>query len=229
MTIRDLIHEVKTSYNAGVGSDDSRLRNRLVYAKIKAAYADLLADPRIKARITDFTRTTLDCVELQLATPYECELPVDLGCKVYRTKYKLPHPLSVNGITTLGPIKTISASREYAVVQHREATYAKKAKYSSNIDLAFIKNDYLYLLHEGKEELISVTMLPVDPFEVAEFKTFNSSCTPTTNCTSLLDAPYKIEPEIKNKLVVKAAEELVRHFSLTMKDNDNDGKETSKN
>lgn len=227
MTIRDLIHEVKASYNAGVGSDDSRLRNRLVYAKIKAAYADLLADPRIKAKITDFTRTTFDCVELQVATPYECELPIDLGCKVFRSKFKIPQPLSVSGHMSLGPIKTISGSREYAVVPHNQATYSKNAKYSSKIDLAFIKNHYLYLLHEGKEELISITMLPLDPFEAAEFRTFNS-CNPVTTCTSLLDAEYRLEPELKNKVVVKAAEELMRHFSLTAKDNDNDGRETPK-
>lgn len=121
MTIREIITRVKSSYNGGVGSDDSRLRSRLVYSKIKTAYGEILNDVRIRVRATDFSRVTIDCVQLVESTPYECDCIPPLGCKVYRSKYKLPKPVHNQGTLQFGPVKTIDGLKEFSVLTHKEA------------------------------------------------------------------------------------------------------------
>lgn len=220
-TIRDIIARVTSQYNAGVASDDSRLRRRLAWAKILDAYTDLVNDPRIRIKQSDFSRTTLDCVQMIPSTPYECDCIPDLGCKVYRSKYKLPRPLKSSGKLQFGPVRTIDGMKEYTVVALAASTYTRFAKYGGQIEKAIIKNDYLYVITKTEEELLSVTLIPENPLDVAEFKTKCEDCSPTTNCLGFLDQPFGMDPDIINKVVNMAVDSLKLMFNPS--DNSNDG------
>lgn len=226
MTIRELIARVKSSYNGGVGSDDSRLRARLVYSKIKTAYADLLNDVRIRVRASDFTRTTIDCVQLEETTPYDCECIPPLGCKVYRSKYKIPKPLFNLGRLQFGPVKTIDGLKEYSILTSQEVTYSSKSKYAHSIEAAFIKNEYLYVVkNPDGVEVVSITLIPEDPFAVAEFKNMCADCNPVTECVSILDTKFNIDPEIVDKVIEKATADTIKYYFGVPKDRANDGAE----
>lgn len=226
MTIRELIARVKSSYNAGVGSDDSRLRARLVYSKIKTAYADLLNDVRIRVRASDFTRTTIDCVQLVPSTHYECDCLPPLGCKVYRSKYKIPKPLFNLGRLQFGPVKTIDGLKEYSVLTSQEITYSAHSKYAHSIESSFIKNGYLYVIkNPDGTELVSVTLIPEDPFAVAEFKNMCKDCSPVSECISILDTQFNIDPEIVDKVIERATADTIKYYFGVPKDRNNDGAE----
>jgi hypothetical protein len=225
MTIREIIHRVKASYARGVSTDDSSLRNRLVYSKIKSSYADLINDPRIPIRIDDFARVTIDCVQLIETTPYECDCVPPLGCKVYRSKYKLPTPIQNRGRLMFGPVRTIDGQKEFAILSNRQSAYSKYAKYASNLESVFIKNDYLYVIKSDGEEVVSITAVFQDPFDVAEFRTLCSECQPESLCISLLDQEFAMPAEIEDKVINKAIQELAEPLKRAIKDNENNSKE----
>lgn len=225
MTIRELIHRVKATYARGVSTDDSSLRNRLVYSKIKSAYADLINDPRIRIRVDDFARVTIDCVQLVETTPFDCDCIPSLGCKVYRSKYKIPTPIHNQGRIMFGPVRTLDGSKEYAILSNRQSAYSGYAKYAANIERGFIKNDYLYIIKSGGEEIVSITGVFQDPFEVAEFKTVCMECQTTESCLSLLDQEFSMPAEIEDKVINKSVQELIDPLRKAWKDDRNDSKE----
>lgn len=227
MTIREAIARVTTAYNRGVGSDDSALRNRAVYSKLKDAYADLLNDPRLRVKVDDFSKTTIDCVELCDSTPYECGCLPDLGCVVKRSKYKLPKPIFNQNKLQFGPVRTIDGSTEYTILAQGKVAYSKYAKYASKLEHAFIKNDYLYVVtSRDNEELVSITGVFADPFEVAEFKTICG--VKISPCLSILDAEFPMVSDVQDKVINKVIEEMVGPILRTPKDEHNDGRDVNR-
>jgi len=226
MTIREIITRVKAVYSRGVSTDDSSLRNRLVYSKIKSAYNDLLNDPRIPIGDDDFSKVTIDCVELIETTPFDCDCIPPLGCKVYRSRYKIPSPVSSSGKNIFGPVRTIDGSKEFAMLSNAQSSYSKYAKYASSVESVFIKNNYLYVLKSSGEMLVSITGIFQDPFEVAEFKTICQAENQPT-CVSLLDQEFSMLSELEDKVINKAVEELALVLVRMPKDIVNDGKETN--
>lgn len=222
MTIREIITRVKSAYNRGVGSDDSRLRNRLVYNMIKTAYGDVLNDPRIQIKVTDFSRATIDCVPLKETTPYECDCIPALGCRIYRSEDKIPRPAKSGGTLQFGPVRTIDGRNEFSVLGLDQSTHVRHLKYAADVRRAFVKNDYLYVESPSEEEVVSVTMVPIDPFAVAEFKTYCQKCT-TAPCTSILDAEFNMEEDVADKVVKMAIDEIFRYMGRIRSDDTNDG------
>jgi hypothetical protein len=225
MTIREIIHRVKAAYARGVSTDDSSLRNRLVYSKIKTAYADLINDPRIPIRIDDFARVTIDCVQLIETTPYECECVPPLGCKVFRSKYKIPTAVQNRGTLAFGPVRSIDGLKEYAMLSNRQSAYSRYSKYASNLESIFIKNNYLYVIKGDGSEVVSITGVFQDPFEVAEFKTLCSECQPANLCISILDEEFSMPIELEDKVINKAVQELIQPLTRAIKDRKNDSAE----
>ena len=95
MLIAEIIERIQSLYSRGVSSDESRLSDRHVYNKALSVRMQLLAQQiKKKQRISDWNYTVLPCVELIKVPSHECSCLGDLGCDVYRTKFKIPRVMT---------------------------------------------------------------------------------------------------------------------------------------
>jgi len=94
MKISEAIQRIQSLYSLGVQSDDSRLKSRHVYNKMKTVRGRLLYEKANKKQyIANSNYQILNCVELIKAEVHECPCIPPLGCCIYKTKHPLPAPL----------------------------------------------------------------------------------------------------------------------------------------
>lgn len=222
MIVSEIIDRIQSAYSSGVKSDDSRLSSRRIYNKMLTVRSMLLS--RIlkkKQLVNQFSYQTLECIELVSATPYECnELELYEGCKILRTKDKIPTPLNDYDNHSIQYVTSIDGEMVYSEITTLKAGYKKGAKYTRKKLDYFFKNGYVYVTHKSGPRLITISGLFVDPFEVAIFPNFcnDKSC---DGCLTPMEIEFPFPEQEMDTLVEMCVQELVELMLKVPEDRSN--------
>lgn len=227
-TIGHMINRIQTLYSKGANSDDNLLEDRLIYHKMKNLKNMLIIQKANNKRyINPFSFDTINCIELKLVPLNECPCIPYKGCKIYRSKYKIPKILSGRTGMLFKSIVNISGERVLSIVSEEERIYKKGSKYTKDKPDAFIKDGYLFLnapTDIGK--VVSITALFEDEEEVAKFKTYcyeEEECEDC--CVSMYERPFKIDHDLVETVIEMCYNEFLQIFPIMNKDIDNDSAE----
>ena len=99
MKIGNIIQRVQSLYSKGVESQSTRLMRRHIYDKMLSSRALLIFNKVNKRQfLSKWNFSMLPCVELISVSENDCPCVPAPGCRILRTKYKLPKPInSING------------------------------------------------------------------------------------------------------------------------------------
>ena len=207
----EIISRVQSMYNRGVASDDSRLSARQIYSKIKTTRALLLKRELERKRSThsmsEWNIQTLGCVKMELVPPHECPCAPPVGCKILKSKCKLPKPIQSN---IMGPyltdVTTLDGSTVFTATTWSRKKYRNADKYTANNPDYFMRNEHLYITVNTDLEFVSVSGVFEDPDDAEAFSAecscevtvpgFSIDCTPHYSKELILDE-YLVEPLIQ--------------------------------
>tara|TARA_R110000803_G_scaffold45536_1_gene95917 strand:+ start:15 stop:749 length:735 start_codon:yes stop_codon:yes gene_type:complete len=239
MKIKEIIQRVQSLYSKGVQSDDTRLSSRHIYSKVLTTRAKLLSQKLNKRQpISQWVYQTLDCVELVEALPYECPCLPAVGCKILRTKNKLPQPLlgmmNGNGIQS---VTSLEGSITFSETTWKNKKYSAGSKYTSSKPDYYLRNDYLYVTTKGSPKVISITGLFDDPVEAEKFPSIcgdtpckEGSLTPADGCPECmgpLDKELPIDLSMVDTLIELASNELINVFNQSREDTSNNSMDSA--
>lgn len=193
MKIKELIDRIQELYSKGVKSDDSRLSNRHIYSKMVSARSRVVEqDSKKKQQVNQYVYQTIPCAELIAVPAHECPCLPPIGCKILRTKYPLPQPLSNYDTHLIQSVTSLDGNVVYSEESWIGAGYKKGNKYTSNKLDYYLKNGYLYVTHKSGPRVITITGLFNDPVEVGQYPSFcdEYEC---DDCTSPLDMDFAID------------------------------------
>lgn len=223
MITSEIIQRVQSLYSKGVQSDDSRLTPRHIYNKLLTVRSKLVSQKAKKhQKINQWNYQTIPCVEMIKAQKYECPCIPPLGCDIYRSKEKLPKPLTNLQTHLLDSVTTIDGSIVYNEIGWVEAKYKSSNRYTSNKPDYFIRNEYLYVIQKKGASVIAVTGLFEDPYEVYIFPSVCDDCEECNTCSSPLDLEFPIDDDMIDTLIEMSLQELVIGFSQSREDITND-------
>lgn len=228
MRIGNLIELVKTSYNRGVASDDSRLSSRYIYTKILAARNRLITQQaRKNQKISQWSYQTLPCVELVKAPMHECPCLPPAGCTIYKMKFALPQLLTDLDIHLIQSVTTVDGSVEFNEVTWTEKKNNKGNRYTASKADYYIRNNYLYITQKTGPTLITITGLFDDPLKVYEYPSKCDDCEVNDcyDCESPLDKDFPIDGDMVNVLIQMAEQEIAQGFQQGITDSRNDAAE----
>ena len=108
MLIRDIISRVKALYNRGVASDDSRLSNRHVYSKLRSARSLLIKrEQENKKKTSPWNIQVIGCLQLEVTDPASCDCVVIKGCKLLKSKCKIPRAIQTKIGSGIGNVSSL--------------------------------------------------------------------------------------------------------------------------
>lgn len=227
MIVSEILQRIQSLYSHGVNSDDTRLSNRHIYNAVLSTRNLLLTQKKDKGqKISEWSYQTL-CIPLILAAPHECASIPSKGCKILRSKEKLPKILTANNELIVESVTTLDGSKAVDSVTWNQVRYVKGNKYAKSRPGWLIRNDYLFVTNERELEIINMTTLLEDP---AKGDMLLGICGPTeAACASPLDAEFRIDGDLIEPLIKIVTEELIRDFSQTPEDKFNDSIDNNSN
>tara|TARA_R100000458_G_C8274419_1_gene249376 strand:- start:1639 stop:2352 length:714 start_codon:yes stop_codon:yes gene_type:complete len=220
MTINEIISRVRALYGKGTASDDIRLSDRLIYEKMCSSRA-LFVKREIdkKRQVSDWIVQTIACLELQDALPNECPCAPSPGCKILRSKKKIPKPVqSVIG-AELESVSNQDGSVMYSKTDWVKKKYKSGDKYTSGNPDYFIKDGYLFITTNSLLKYISISGVFEDPLEPL----YVNAC--LTGCIYPHDEEFPIDAHLLDAVVQGAVQELIGMFKTMPVDNTNNAAE----
>jgi hypothetical protein len=125
---------------------------------------------------------TLSCVELELVDPIQCCVAVPTGCKVLRTKKKIPNTIEfffTKGITSVGPADIMRP--RFLLIDYSRVPYAGTGRTNGKAIYSFIYDSYMYVFSKepGLALLKYITIRGIfeDPSELGSFLDCSSNQT----------------------------------------------------
>lgn len=221
MTIGEIIQRVQNLYSKGTPSDDSRLSERHIYNKLLTVRSRLITQEMNRRRkISRWNYQTIPCVELIEVPQHECPCIPEIGCKILRSKHKIPKPLVSYSTHFISSVTSIDGSVRYTETTFEAKKYKKGNKYTKGNPDYYIKNGYIYITFRHGPRIIAVTGLFEDPSEVAKFPTYCSedSQEVSSDCGSILDGEFPVEADMLDAIVELSINELVNMFSKLPED-----------
>ncbi len=230
MLTAEVIQRIQSLYSKGIQSDDTRLSRRHIYNKLCSVRSRLLTmKANKKQKISDFNIQVLPCVELIEASKSECPCFIEIGCKVLRTKSKLPKPLMGLNNHLITAVTSIDGSIVYPQTSWKGLQFKKGGKYTKSKAEYYIKNNYLYLTDKNGPEVITIMGVFDNPSEVDKFpsacnKDINGNQLP--NCTSPLDKEFPLDGDLIDVAIEMSVQELIQIFNSNIEDLTNDTKDS---
>lgn len=219
---KTLIQRIQSAYSRGVQSDDTRLSSRHIYNVLLTMRSTLIENKLNKRQpLSQWNFQTLPCVELVEALPYECPCLPAIGCKILRSKYPLPKPLTaLLGGHMLQSVTSLEGSIMYDPTTWKDKKRKAGNKYTSKKPDYYIRNNYLYITSSTGPTAITVTGLFEDPLEAMAYP---GSCggSQIDPCASPLDSEFPIDKSMVKTLVEMAYQELLGGFSRGAEDTSN--------
>lgn len=158
MTILEHIYAVKNLLDKGPASDDSRISNRLIKHYLTITRQKLIKEKADKLnKLADRNWIPINCIALCEDTWHQCDcIPEDLKCKVLRTKYRLPNPISTkNG--ELIAVRDLNGKELTKVDSIEEANVHIKYSLTKKKDLFWtLFNGYIYIFNSPKNKLRAI-------------------------------------------------------------------------
>ena len=226
MLIRDLISRIKALYNKGAASDDSRLSNRHVYSKIRSTRSILIKrEQDKKVKTNPWNIQVLNCIQLEVVDPSSCDCVISSGCKLLRSKCKLPKPIQSKLGTGVENVSTIDGSNVFSPTTWAKKRYKSGNKYTSDVSDYFIRDEYLYVTHNTLLTTIAVGGIFEDPYAVEEFNA-NGDCACATYkdqpCVNPMDSQLALDEFLVEPLMQLCVQELIQVFAMMPEDKEND-------
>lgn len=220
MTIGEGIARVKTLYNKGPASNNSRLSSRHIYSVIKSLRTLLLKREADKKKVlSDWDISVLPCVEMIEAPKHECPCIPIQGCTILRSKYTLPKPILLNKGDLITSVSSIDNSQSWDKSSWEMEQKRKGNKYTSSTPAYYIRNNYLYLVNVQFLEVVTVSGVFEDPTEVSKFKGLCDSSTGITGiCENYLDLDLQIDSHLEQPLIESCFKELLDLMSRGTED-----------
>lgn len=118
-------------------------------------YTDLINDQRSLMIRNEYNRNrefspniqqTIPCLELVLAEPHGCCEAIPVGCKILRTKERIPNSIKLHHkqtITSIGPV--IITKKRFTLIDYSRVPYVGEGRTTSNSIYAFIYDGYIYV------------------------------------------------------------------------------------
>jgi len=215
MLVSEIISRVRALYNKGQASDDSKLSDRLIYAKVESARTLLIKREIDKKRqISDWIIQTIECFELTPAKINECPCAVPPGCNVLKSTKKVPKPIQ----SAIGPelefVTNMNGDVVYSKTNWVKRRYKSGDKYTKDKPEYLIKDDYLFLIQKKKLlKFITIGGVFEKPIEAA----YADACS-NTECTHPYEQEFPIDGHLIDALVQMAAQELIQIFKTIPSD-----------
>lgn len=222
-TIGELIDRVQSQYSKGVSSDDVRLEKRLIYHKLVSSKNRLVAQQaKKKQKISDWNFIVLPCVELIPVESHECPCLPARGCKVHRTKYKLPKTLTNLNTHLIQWVMNIDNSKLIDEISREGYLYVSGSKYTAKHLRYILENGHLFVYGDSVPKFIKVKLLAEDPVEAYEYPSAcKDKCEECQDCTSILEKEFPIDGDLVDTLIELTLQELVGLFSQSQADQTN--------
>ncbi len=202
MLIRELIDRVKTLYSKGVSNDQTKLSDRHIYNVLLSVRMALLTQQlKKKQRISDWNYTVLPCVELIKVPATECSCLGDLGCDVYRTKFKIPKILTDSNRHYIEFVMSVENGKKFEEVTRQGVLYLKGNKYTQVKPKYLFENGYLYFPINKSPGIVKIKLLPEDPIEAAKFPSMCDACTDCVDCKPAFDYEFPIDGDLIKPLI----------------------------
>lgn len=186
------VYFIQNIINKGVPSDDNRISNRLVGHALKSARSRLIKQKLDKTQfISDFSYQKI-CVPLVLETYHDCGCLASTGCKILRSKYKLPNFFTHKQGDTFQAMKLTGKQ-----ISKSSLTSDSLAEYSitnKNTLGYFLENNHIYIINNTALSVINVKAIWEDPDEVTEYS--QQVCPDITNCADYMSDEFPIDAEL---------------------------------
>ena len=230
MIIREIIQRVLSAYSKGVSSDDVRLTKRHIYNKLLTTRALLLSrEVNKKRKLSAWNYSTLPCVEIvEITSNEECPCIPDVGCSVYRSKYKLPKPIvSLSSYMIKGVYSTdAQRSIKFTEVSVNQSKYTKGGKYSSSNNKYMLHNGYIYIISKTPPIIVSIDLLVEDIMEAYNF--INYCNNNSVDCADkILEKEFPIDGYLLEPLIQITIDELISGFSKSLQDSLNNSQDNA--
>lgn len=226
LSIKEAIERVQSLYSKGVQSDDSRLSARHIYSKLKSVRTKLLQEKvNKKQSISQWCYDILPCVEMIRVLPNQCPCETPPGCKILRSKYKIPNIMTGHSELIINAITSINLGKVYSIVDVKEFKNKSGNRYTSQQADAFFYNNYLFLSTKKSSEIVTIEALFEDVFSVFQFPNSCLEDCEDCDCESFLDRDFKLDLDTLETTINFAVQELIGIFNQNREDQKNDTKD----
>ena len=218
MINREIISRIREeAIDKGVPSDDSRLRNRLVFNKMLTVRNDLLVKKANKNQLLSVDNYDTIIEEL-VVVPSPI---VGITSTLHRTKNKIPNILVKLDNPLIKTVQNLDPNNPFyfTATTYEKARYAKSAKYTGNHKKYFLHQDYLYFVNVDCDlKQVSITAI------------FDNILFDSSVCKSNLDYDFPLQADLTEAMIQMCQEALIKIFYPIFSDNVNnaiDGREKS--
>lgn len=231
MILGEIIQRIQSLYSKGVHSDDSRLSSRHIYNKLLTVRAKVLTqEANKKQRLSEWNYQTIPCVEMIKVPAHDCPCIPPFGCKILRSKHKLPEPLTSKFGNLIQSVVTIDRAQKIDAVNLNSFNAQKGNKYTSKKMQYFIQDGYLYISTSKNLKVVMVVALFEDPLAAEEFKGFcDTDCEDCTTCTDPMLDDFPMDTDLIETLIELSTNELLGMFGQGLEDLSNNAKDSLEN
>lgn len=228
MKVKEILQRIHSAYSKGVQTDESRLSNRHIYNKLLTTRALLLSrEVNKKRKLSNWNYITLPCVEIiEVPSNESCPCIPEIGCKVYRSRYKLPKPITSLTNHMIRGVVNVDRSMKYAEVSVNQNIYSRGGKYSSNTERYFINNEYIYIIARNPPRVVIMDILPEDIMEAYNFKNYCDN--DSVDCRDkIMEREFPIDGYLLEPLIQLTIDEIVSGFSRSLQDTTNNSQDNT--
>lgn len=219
MTTLQHIYAVKTIFNSGIPSDDSKISNSLILHYLKVHRARLNREKLNKMQGILDTSYQSFCLDLEKVTYHDCDCTVDPDCQILRSTLKLPEYIEASKVSSL-KIRFLNGrniDRSY-ILSNKYSKYSNTNQ--DKVIKYFIDNGYVFLLNTLDLTKIAAKAVWVNPEDLEVFK----SCQSNTPCYNSLTDNFPIDADLIDPLYKLTLESLRLAYQFP-EDTENDSRD----
>ena len=211
MTLNEYTYQIIEAVRPEIHDDDV-LDNRLIKQLIHDQRAIWLRNELNRNRdIPEVVIQDLGCVEIEPASAVEC-CDFSSDCKVYRTKLKIPKPISLHhreAIERVGPSNI--TEKPFSFKDYKESQFFGNGRFNKRMIAAYYKDERIFLT--SKEDIlqlmqyINIRLVASDPTGASKF----NYCTGQSCYTDDMEYPITdwmwnyMKEHVVNQLLKKTA------------------------
>ena len=229
MLISEIIERIQSLYSRGVSNDESRLSDRHVYNKALSVRMQLLSQQlKKKQKPSDWNYSILPCVELIKVPNHECSCLGDLGCDVYRTKFKIPKVMTDSNRHYIEYVMSVENGMRMEEVTRQGVLYLKGNKYTSKKPKYLLENGYLYFPLPNNPGIVKIKLIAEDPLEAHHYPSFCEECQECIDCLPADDHQFAIDGDLIEPLIDICVQEIIVIFGQKKEDRVSNSRDTQR-
>lgn len=213
-TIRAIIDLVREEIKDTTQSP--RYTDELIYVKLLKKRSVLLNQEVNKRKHKSKFIFKTFCMPLTLSSDIPCDcVPPNLGCKVLKSVFKLPTPITSKSGMMLR-IFSVNGDTEFTYKEMNVGKYNKYSRRGSAPAFYSIVNDYLYIVGypENKLRGVMVEMIPEDPLQLNDINLCVGRChedniDTSQTCFDITEDTFNIEGHLEDTLIQMVKEDII--------------------